>query len=84
MSRLGEISRSHGGECEDDTLLGYGTKIMVAVSTSETSVKFSETKRRNIPEDCRLHKSRLSSMLLYTFCAIKQSLTQEVRKIHAL
>jgi hypothetical protein len=29
--------------------------MMGAVSTSETSVKFYQTTRYNIPEDCRLH-----------------------------
>jgi hypothetical protein len=32
--------------------------MMEAVSTSETSVNFYETTRRNIPENCHLHARR--------------------------
>jgi hypothetical protein len=48
------MSGSHGGEYEDDSLLGYSAFIalmMGAVRTYETSVYFNETTLRYIPED---------------------------------
>jgi hypothetical protein len=58
---FGEISGSHGGECEENeevseviTASIITTALMGAVSTSETSVTFCETTRRTIPPDCQL------------------------------
>jgi hypothetical protein len=55
---LGDISGSHGGEYEDDCLLGCCAAMialmMEAASTSETSVNFYQTIRCNIPEDSHL------------------------------
>jgi hypothetical protein len=48
-----KISGSHGGEYED--VLGCCVVMMEAVNTSETSVNFYETTRRNIPEDSHGH-----------------------------
>jgi hypothetical protein len=64
----GEISVSHDGKYEDDSLLGHCAMqscrslltfqrcimMMEAVRTSETSVNFYETTRHNIPEGCNL------------------------------
>jgi hypothetical protein len=36
--------------------------MMEAVSTSETSVNFYETTRRNIPEGCHLHTRRRENL----------------------
>jgi hypothetical protein len=52
-----EISASHGGEFEDD----FFWDVAKVVSTSETSVNFYHTTRRNIPED-RLLSSGLSAV----------------------
>jgi hypothetical protein len=49
----GEISGSHGGEYEDDCLLGV--LLMEAVNTSETSVNFYESSWRSVPENSRPH-----------------------------
>jgi hypothetical protein len=46
-----EISGSHGGECEDDGLLGCYALIMEVVSTTEMSVNFYDTTRRNLLQD---------------------------------
>jgi hypothetical protein len=48
-----EISGSHGGDYEDDSLLGYWAVLclMETVSTSETSVNIFKITLRNIPED---------------------------------
>jgi hypothetical protein len=47
---IGEISGSHGGE-----YIRLIALMMEAASTSETSVNFYQTTRRNIPEDSHLH-----------------------------
>jgi hypothetical protein len=58
-----EISGSHGGDYEDDSLLGYCVvnmaiaMMMGAVRTSEMSVYFYETTRRNISESCHIHRT---------------------------
>jgi hypothetical protein len=36
--------------------------MMEAISTSETSVNFYETKRRSIPEGCQLHTCRRENL----------------------
>jgi hypothetical protein len=51
---LVEISSSHGGEYEDDCLLGCCGPDVEATSTSETSVILYQITRRNIPEDSHL------------------------------
>jgi hypothetical protein len=68
-SSMNEMSGFHNGECEDVLSFGMFRRvvwykladvsdaialIMEAVSTSETSVSFSQTTRRNIPEDSHL------------------------------
>jgi hypothetical protein len=66
---IGEISGSHGGEYEDDCLLGCCavksgrdacivliTLMMEAASTSETSVNFYQTTRRQNPKDSHLQE----------------------------
>jgi hypothetical protein len=52
-----EISGSHGGEYNDDSLLSYSpisiiTLMVETVRISETSVYFNETTRHCIPEGC--------------------------------
>jgi hypothetical protein len=68
MSNIVKISGSHGGEYEDDRLLGFCAVhslvenyrlialMMEAVSTSETSANFYETIRCNIPEGRHLQR----------------------------
>jgi hypothetical protein len=48
------MSDSRGGKYEDDSRGLIIALMMEAVSTSETSVYFYETTKRNIPEDCHL------------------------------
>jgi hypothetical protein len=56
---LGDISDSHSGEYEDGCLLSNDSWVialmMEAASTSETSVNFYQTTRRNNSEDSHLH-----------------------------
>jgi hypothetical protein len=56
---MGKISGSHCGEYEDHCLLECCAVsialMMETVSTSETSVKFYQITRRNIPEDIFLN-----------------------------
>jgi hypothetical protein len=66
-----EISGSHDGVYEDNSLLEYCAVhslialMMETVSTSETSVNFDETTRRNIPEGCLLLKKNISQHTTY-------------------
>jgi hypothetical protein len=53
-SQSSEILGSHGGEYEDDSLLGYCALMTETVRTPEKSANFYETTRSNIPEGCRL------------------------------
>jgi hypothetical protein len=57
-------SGSHGGEYEDGCLLTMIALMMEAASTSETSVIFYQTTRRNNPEDIHLQVFLCSSGLL--------------------
>jgi hypothetical protein len=52
----------HGGEYEDDCLLGCAL-MMEAASTSETSVNFYQTTQRNNPKDSHLHGNKPSSSI---------------------
>jgi hypothetical protein len=54
---MSEISGSYGGEYKDGCLLGCCAiaLMMESASTSETSVNFYQTTRRNNPEDSHLH-----------------------------
>jgi hypothetical protein len=59
-----EISGSHGGEYEDDSLLVRTASIilnMEAIRTSETSVYSIETTRRYIPEGSHLQSSNFTA-----------------------
>jgi hypothetical protein len=51
---VSEISGSYGGVHDDGGLLEYNGLMMEAVQTSETSVYFYETTRRD-PQGCHLH-----------------------------
>jgi hypothetical protein len=47
------VSDFHGCEYESDSLLGKVIALRIeAASSSETSVNFQKTTRRNITEDC--------------------------------
>jgi hypothetical protein len=50
-----EISDSHGGQYEEDSLLGYNCLMMETVHTSEMSFYFNETTRRYIPKGCHFN-----------------------------
>jgi hypothetical protein len=63
--RFSEISGSHGGEHEDDCLLGCCALMMEAVRISETSVILYETTRRNIPDGSHLQVRSSNSPPLY-------------------
>jgi hypothetical protein len=58
---MSEVSDSHGGEYEDGCLMGCCGRLHIALvleaaRTSETSVNFYQTTRRNKPEDSHLRK----------------------------
>jgi hypothetical protein len=50
------MSGSHGGEYEDDRLLGCCAMMVETVGTFETSVNFYKITRRSIPEDGHLNR----------------------------
>jgi hypothetical protein len=61
--------------------------MMEAVITSETSVNFYETTRRNIPQDCHLHENGCFPSFHYRTVGIRTSMnfiSQVVVFIYAL
>jgi hypothetical protein len=46
------------------------TLMMEAINTSETSVNFYQTSRRNIPEDCHLHIRRRENLKSQKFSPV--------------
>jgi hypothetical protein len=51
-----------GGAEERAAIEALAMMMMEAVSTSETSVYFYQTKRRTIPESCHLHTRRRENL----------------------
>jgi hypothetical protein len=52
--------------------------MMEAVITSETSVNFNATTRRNIPEDSELHTRRLENLKSFIFHIVKISFVLQI------